>query len=60
MKLFVLTFLFFLILMNDIDMRLRSNIDKFADDTSIGRINKTDEDAKELQKDLNRFCEWSI
>ena len=51
--------LLFIIYINDIDIGIDSNISKFADDTKIGRVIKSDEDSAKLQEDLNKFFEWS-
>ncbi len=38
--------------MNDLDSGINSEVSKFADDTEVGRVIRTDQDASELQGDL--------
>ncbi len=33
-------------------------VSKFADDTKIGRVIRTNQDANELQGDLDRLDDW--
>ena len=51
----------FLIFINDLDMAAtdRQTVRKFADDTKIGQVISSAEDAAELQGTLNRLCEWA-
>ena len=44
---------------NDVAELIKSLIWKFADDTKLARIVETQEDADELQKDIDRLCEWA-
>ncbi len=48
----------FLIYIDYINTRIRSN--RGAGDTKIGRVIKTDQDARQLQEDLDRLYEWSV
>ncbi len=34
-------------------------VSKFADDTKVGKIIRTDQDATELQGDLDRLYDWA-
>ena len=51
--------LLFLIYINDLDSGISSDISKFADDTKIGRVIRSDLDVFALQTDLDRMNEWS-
>ena len=51
--------LLFIIYINDLDCGITSDISKFADDTKIGRLVKSDIDIKTLQEELNGLHEWS-
>ena len=44
--------LLYLIYINDIDIDLRSKLNKFADNTKIGHAVETDEEVQKLQADL--------
>ena len=49
----------FIILINDLDNNITSNILKFADDTKVfGRVNN-DGDKQHLQNDLDKLVKWS-
>ena len=50
--------LLFLIYINDIDEGILSKISKFADDTKLCREMGSELDAKMLQEDLKRLCQW--
>ena len=55
--------LLFIIFINDIDLAvdtLHTALSKFADDTKGVRQIITDEDAQQLQKDLDNLFKWSI
>ncbi len=45
----------FIIYINDLDSGISSDVSKFADDTKVGRVIRTDQDASELQDDLDRL-----
>ncbi len=45
--------LLFIIYINDLDSGVSSEVSRFADDTMVGRVNRTDQDASELQGDLD-------
>ena len=45
----------FIIYINDLELDIRSNIAKFADDTKIGRTINGIEDCQVLQNDLNNY-----
>ena len=52
--------LLFLIMFNDIDEKvLNSCVSVFADDTRITKVVKCEEDAEELQKDLESLYDWA-
>ena len=51
--------LLFLIYINDLDSGVSSHLSKFADDTKIGRIIRSDEDTMALQADLEIMYEWA-
>ena len=57
---FVLGPLLFIIYINDLDNGISSDISKFADDSKIGRISKSESDVKDLQRNLDRLNEWVI
>ncbi len=40
--------LLFIIYINDLDSGIRSDVSKFADNTKVGRVINTDQDASEL------------
>ena len=52
--------LLFIIYINDLDNGISSDISKFADDSKIGRIIKSESDVKDLQGDLDRLNEWMV
>ncbi len=47
--------LLFIIYINDLDVGISSEASKFADDTKVGRVIRTEQDANELQGDLDRL-----
>ncbi len=49
----------FIIYFNDLDTGISSEISKFADDTKIGRVIESDQDASILQDELNRLYDWA-
>ncbi len=49
----------FVIYINDLDSGISSEVSKFADDTKAGRVIKTDQDASQLQGDLDRLYGWA-
>lgn len=51
--------LLFLIYINDLDSSISSEVSKFADDTKVGRVIRTHQDARKLQGDLDRLYEWA-
>ena len=51
--------LLFIIYINDLDVGLSSDVSKFADDTKVGRVIRTEQDAGELQRDLEKLYEWT-
>ena len=51
--------LLFIIYINDLDSGISSEVSKFADDTKVGKIIRTDQDARELQGDLDRFYDMA-
>ena len=51
--------LLFLIYINDLDSGISSDISKFADDTKVGRLIRTETDAIALQEDLDKMMEWT-
>ncbi len=50
--------LLYIIYINDLDSGISSEISKFADDTKIGKVITTDQDARTLQGDLDRLYDW--
>ena len=52
--------LLFIIYINNLDNGISSDISKFADDSKIGRIIKSEYDVKDLQGDLDRLNEWVV
>ncbi len=51
--------LLFIIYINNLDSGISSEVSKFADDTKVGRIIRTAQDASELQEDLDRLYDWA-
>ncbi len=51
--------LLFIIYINDLDSGISSEVSKFADDTKVGKIIRTGQDARELQGDLDRLYDWA-
>ena len=51
--------LLFLIYINDLDSEISSDVSKFADDTKIGRLIRSESDVIALQADLDRMKEWT-
>ncbi len=51
--------LLFIIYSNDLDSGVCSEVRKFADDTKVGKVIRTNQDARELQGDLDRLCDWA-
>ena len=51
--------LLFLIYIKDLDSGISSDVSKFADDTKIGRVIRSDSDVIALQADLDNMNEWS-
>ena len=51
--------LLFIIFINDIDTGIISILSKFADDCKIAKKVSTDEEADEIQRDLNTLEKWS-
>ncbi len=47
--------LLFIIYINDLDSGISSEVSKFADDTKVGKVIRTDKDARELQDHLDRL-----
>ncbi len=45
--------LLLIIYINDLDTGISSEVSKFADDTKVGKVIRTDQDALELQGDLD-------
>ena len=52
--------LLFIIYINDLDNGISSDISKFADDSKIGKIIRSESDVKDLQGDLDRLNEWVV
>ncbi len=48
-----------IIYINDLDTGISGDISKYADDTKIGRIVESDQDAGILQDELNRLFDWA-
>ena len=49
----------FIILINDLDDNITSNVLKFADDTKVLRRVSNDGDKQHLQNDLDKLVKWS-
>jgi len=49
----------FILYVMDIPDDIKSTVDMFADDTKIYRAVRNDEDAEQLQRDINTLVEWS-
>ncbi len=49
----MLRLLLFIIDINDLDSGISSEVSKFADDTKVGKLIRTDQDARELQGHLD-------
>ena len=49
--------LLYIIYINDLDSGISNDISKFADDSKIGRIIRSESDVKDLQGDLDRLNE---
>ena len=43
-----------------LDSGISSGVSKFADDSKIGRIIRSESDVKDLQGDLDRLNEWVV
>ena len=52
--------LLFLIYINDIDEYIVSKLEKFADDTKLGRGISNNKDADILRSDLNQTYQWCL
>ena len=50
----------FQIYVNDMQEGLKSYINLFADDAKLLKVIKSQEDCKELQKDIDKIHEWSL
>ncbi len=55
----VLSLLWFIIYINYLDSFISSKVGKFADDTKVGRVFRTDQDAGHLQGDLDMLHGWA-
>ncbi len=49
----------FIIYINDLGSGIISEVSKYEDDTKVGRIIRTAQDASELQGDLERLYDWA-
>ncbi len=49
----------FIIYINGLDLGISREVSKFADNTKLGKVIRTDEDARELQGDLDRLYDWT-
>lgn len=49
----------FLIYINDLDNNLISKLNKFADDSKVGKVVSSTEDIEDLQRDLDKLHCWS-
>ena len=49
----------FLVHINDLDIDVKNDILKFADDTKLFAAIRSDEDADRLQDDVSKLYEWS-
>ncbi len=49
--------LLFIIYINDLDTGISSDVSKFPDDTKIGRVIRSNQDASILQNELNSWYE---
>ncbi len=55
----MLVTLLFLIYINNPDSDISSEVSKFACDTKVSRVIRTDSEARELQGDLDRLYDWA-
>ena len=55
----VLGGILFNIFVDDIDDVVKSFLRKFADDTKLAKIVESDDDAMEMQNDVNKMTEWA-
>ncbi len=51
--------LLFIIYINDLDSGISNEVSKFANDTKVGRVIRTNKDASELRGDLDRLYDWA-
>ena len=51
--------LMFLIYINDIDENISSTVRLFADDCVVYRVNNSEQDSINLQRDLNTITNWT-
>ena len=49
----------FTLFIDDIDELIRALLKKFADDTKMARIVEDEEQAKEMQSELDKLDEWA-
>ena len=52
--------LLYILYINDLDSGISNDISKFANDSRIGRIIRSESDVKDLQGDLDRLNEWVL
>ena len=45
--------------MNDLELGVSSEVARFADDTKLFKVVKTQRDCEELQRDLSKLGEWA-
>ncbi len=44
---------------NDLDSGVSSEVSNIADDTKVGGVIRTEQDARELQGDLDKLYDWA-
>ena len=49
----------FIVFINDIAEIITAFLRIFADDTKVAKIMENEVDARELQEDINKLCEWA-
>ena len=49
----------FNLFINDLELGVNSEVAKFADDTKLFKVDTTQRDCEELQRDLSKLGEWA-
>lgn len=48
-----------IVVLHTLNSEINSDVRKYADDTEIGRLNRSDSDGITLQVDLDKMNEWT-